>query len=243
MPSATSSSTNALVTGRVVDTATNSGLGGIAVVLSSRPHTAQTVATTASDGSFAFASNPGTYGLQIGTQQTHPADGRATLHATVTLVAGANALVAPFPHPLADVTPQPGQISGAFRLARLSANEEDCLNGMNAGREQRALPQLVPDEYLLETARAWVDEETAQQTEEPSPAWGADYPYIATPALGTTTAFASAGISCSGWWTQYYSFVPGNPPYDLATDPDATLYGASWASSRTGDQYGMQTWE
>ena len=236
----------ATANGKVVDYDTNVGIGGIRVAIAPwSPGAPQTqVATTAADGSFSFTTAAGNYLIVIGSDSSSDTT-RATTHQSITLLSGTHPINALSPPPEPDVTPGPGALSGNFRLALLSADEADCLTGMNAGRTAHALATLVEDEYLLETNRAMLAEEVAQGTDTPSPLFGAPiYTYYAT-LLGASPSSSSQYTTSFGFqpcdlWADGYSFTSGNPPYPFATSATMIWYGAAHSSAAA--HYGSQGW-
>ena len=235
----------ATATGKVVDYDTNVGIGGIRVAIApwSVGATAAPVATTAPNGSFSFTVAAGHYLIVIGSDSSSDTT-RATTHQSITLVYGSQPVTAPTPLAEPDVTPGPGALSGNFRLALLSADEADCLSGMNAGRTAHGLAALVEDEYALESNRAMLAEEVAQGTDTPSPLFGAlFFTYYST--LLANPATLAGGTTSSGFqpcdlWTDGYSFTSGNPPYIYATNGANIWYGAS--HSPAAPHYGSQAW-
>lgn len=145
-----------MVNGKVVDDASGSPLGGVTVGLAPwvADATPMPEGTTAPDGTFAFTAQPGHYLLVIGSNS--PTDTtRATVHDNVTLVAGTNALRAPTPPPIPNVTPLPSEVSGNYRLVTIDAtNETPCITAYNQIRASKGLASVVVDEWLMENARA-----------------------------------------------------------------------------------------
>ncbi len=163
---------SANVTGTVVDEAANTPLAGVQVSLSgwTQSATPSPIATTNASGQFSFSVAPGSYLVTIGSDS--PTDRRATLHFGIVLAAGSNTLTLPTPSAYADVTYTSAQTNGGLRLMALSATQQDCLTGANAGRTTNSLPLLVPDEFLEENAVAWNQEEDAEASDTPAPLWG-----------------------------------------------------------------------
>lgn len=154
-PSPTPTPQVATATGKVVDYDTQSGLGGITVAIGTWTHgaTPSPVTTTAPDGTFSFQTQPGSYELRVGSD--NPTDTRATLVQHVSLVAGPNALTVATPPPQPNVTPDPVQTSGNFRLKALTADQAGCLQGANQQFASLNAGQFSMDEYIWETQR-WV---------------------------------------------------------------------------------------
>jgi hypothetical protein len=145
------------------------------------------------------------------------------------------------PSPEPDVTLSPAQASGAYRLETLSTSQSSCLSGANTGRTADSLPVIVPDESLLELADATVDEEIQQNTDTPSPLFGAgETGFVSSFTVGGTT---SANFNpCSQWTGTSYSYVSGNPPYGYATNSADIYYGADLLPAMTSGTYGTQLW-
>ncbi len=238
-------SARATVSGTVLDVA-GGPLSGALVALDPFVAGASPAFTTtaAADGSFSLTAYAGRYLLVVGADT--PGDARATFHLPVTLGAGANALTAPVPQAEPGVTYLPAQLSGAFRLAALTGDEASCLAGANAGRAQLGLRPLVPDELLLEDARAVTQEELAQSTDTPAPLF-ADPP---------AAQFVFSGMSaplhteqdfqqCAVWTGPAYSYQPNQPPYAQASNPAEVWFGATFAQAPAGDphaSYGAELW-
>ena len=238
---------SASASGRVVDTADGTPLAGIAVGLA--PFTAGAspivTAATGADGSFALAAPAGRYLLVIGSDS--PSDARATFHLPVTLAAGSNALAAPVPQPFPGVQYSSAQLSGAFRLAALSGDETSCVGGANAGRTGLGLRALIPDELLLEDARAVRQEEADQSTDTPTPLFAnppdAQYVFAGMSApMHTEQDFPT----CGNWTGPAYSYLPNKPPYAQASNPAEIWFGAAFATAPAGDphaSYGAELWQ
>ena len=127
----------------------------------------------------------------------------------------------------------------------MSAPEQLCLSGMNAGRAANGLSALIPDEYLLETARVWVNNELAQASA------GGSINVLPTQAIGFTTLFipfpTMQELRCDSW-TGTQSFTAGDAAYKYATNATATLYGASQGvlgdpNQSNFSEAGMQAWQ
>jgi hypothetical protein len=227
-----------------VDYAANTPLSGISVSIASFDHGAPTspVATTTATGAFTFTTSPGTYLLVIGSNTS--GDTTTTLHQKITLTAGVNALAFVVPPTEPNVTYTAAQMSGNYRLMALAGNQLSCVAGANAGRVAASIPQLVPDEALMEYAVALAQEEAGQNTDTPSPLFAGVLSIGAS--LGLTAfggATTSVGFSpCSSWTGQAYSYVNGNPPYAFATSSTNVWYGAQQISSAGAVPYGAQLW-
>ncbi len=205
------------------------------------------ISTTAgADGSFVTPPvAAGRYLLVVGADS--PGDARATLHLPVTLAVGANRIGAPVPQPVRDVQYTAAQLAGSLRLAALSADEAGCMGGANAGRAQLNLRPLVPDELLLEDARAVRQEAAAQSTDTPTPL------FANPPASQTIFAGFDAPLhseqdfqQCAVWTGPAYSYQPNQPPYPQAANPAEVWYGAAFAQAPAGDphtSYGAQLWQ
>ena len=248
---APSPSASAAASGTVVDYAANTPIAGVPIAIASwAPGAAfSQVATTNSSGQFSFSTTAGTYLMRIGTDST--TSSQTTLHAKIVLVAGSNPLTAPTPMAAANVTPTAAQTSGNFRLTTLNTYEQDCLTGENQSRSQASLGALIPDEYLIETARAVYAEENAQNTDEPTPLFNGLYVYDASiGGLDPTGATTEENYtSCSSWTGPTYSLNSSSPPYPDVTNASNIYYGASAvpdlfpASQPSGDLgYGAQMW-
>lgn len=247
LPTLTPPGPLAVAAGTVVDGASGAPLAGASIALEPFVAGASPVTTTASRADGSFTTPPvaaGRYLLVVGADNA--GDARATFHLAVTLAAGSSALTAPAPQAAPDVTYAPAQLSGAFRLAALSADELGCLAGANAGRKQLGLRALVADELLLEDARAVLQEEAAQSTDTPTPLFAnppaAQYVFGGLNApMHTEQDFPQ----CAVWTGPGYSYDPNQPPYKQAADPAETWYGAAFAPARAGDphaSYGAQLW-
>jgi hypothetical protein len=157
---------------------------------------------------------------------------RATEHDVIFLSAGtSNALTAPIPSPVPQVTLAPSQTSGAYRLALLNQTEQSCFAGMNTGRANAHLPGLIYDEEALEYSRATLAEEVGQNSDTPSPLFSAPSNFFIPTgfnAITTGTGYAS----CSAY-TLGLSFTSGQPPYNFATQAGITWYAAAFASGGT----------
>jgi hypothetical protein len=173
---------------------------------------------------------------------------RATLHLRVALAAGATTVTAPVPATEPDVTYSAAQIGGTLRLATLTSDEQNCVAAANVGRQQAGLTALVPDELLLEQARAEVSEQFAQDTDTPSPLY---------PAAGAATFIFSGLVAtthseqdfptCGSWSGPAYSYQPNTPPYADATSAANVWYAAAFApkgsTAISHASYGAQFWE
>jgi len=187
--------TMATAQGHVVDEAANTPLAGVPIAIASPGSNAFTAeGSSASDGSFSFTASPGTYIIAVGSNSASSA-AVATAHDQITLVAGSNAIGEHTAKPVPQVTPTVAQTSGNFRLATLSAAEQDCLAGMNTGRAAHGLSLLVADEETLEVARALVAEEIAQQTDTPTPMFGATNPFLNPTGIRTRQMQRFAGTA------------------------------------------------
>lgn len=224
--------------GTVVDYASNAPLSGVPIAIANWTPGAlpSPVATTDSNGKFAFNAAVGTYLLVVGSNS--PTDTRATLHEKIVLSSGSNTLAASMPQPEPDVTPLPSQIAGALRLMALSSTQQDCLTGANQGRANLSLPLLVPDEYLEEDAIADTTEELAQNTDTPSPLFSYAQPYGTVSGMTTEANFNP----CDTWTGPGYSYVSGSPPYGSATSTTNTWYGAGIVPTQSGGTFGSQSW-
>lgn len=169
-PTATATPAVATATGKVVDYDTQSGLAGVQVAIgaySSGAATPAPVATTAADGTFTFQTKPGNYLLRIGSDSS--SDTRTTLVQHITLGAGSNALTVATPPPAPNVTPDPVQLSGNFRLKALSADDTACLSGANQGFASLSVGPFAQDEYEWETQRWNVIEDVAAGSSSNTP--------------------------------------------------------------------------
>lgn len=237
----------AVASGTVIDSASGAPLPGTLVALEPFVLGASPVTTTTAGADGSFTTPPvsaGRYLLVVGAD--NPTDARSSFHLAVTLAAGSNALSAPTPQAAPDVSYTPAQLSGAFRLAALSADESACLAGANAGRRQLGLRPLVSDELLLEDARAVLQEEAAQSTDTPTPLFAhppaAQYVFSGLNApMHTEQDFQQ----CAIWTGPGYSYDPNQPPYPQASNAAEIWYGAAFAPARAGDphtSYGAQLW-
>lgn len=237
----------AVASGTVIDAASGDPLPGTLVALEPYVVGASPVTSTTAAADGSFTTPPvaaGRYLLVVGAD--NPTDARSSFHLTVTLAAGGNALSAPTPQPAPNASYTAAQLSGAFRLAALSADESACLAGANAGRRQLGLRPLVSDELLLEDARAVLQEEAAQSTDTPTPLFAnppnAQYVFSGlNAAMHTEQDFQQ----CAVWTGPAYSYDPNQPPYKQASDAGEIWYGAAFAPARAGDphtSYGAQLW-
>lgn len=234
--------------GTLVDAATSAPLAGVRVALAPWQHGAPIVAsaTTANDGSFSVGASPGTYLLVAGSDAA--TDPRATLHLRVALVAGATTVTGPVPATEPDVTYTPAQLGGTLRLALLSSDEQNCIAAANVGRQQAGLAALVPDELLLEQARAELSEQFAQDTDTPSPLYpAAGAATFVFPGLVATTHSEQDFPTCGSWSGPAYSYQPNTPPYTEATSAANVWYAAAFApkgsTAISHASYGAQFWE
>lgn len=240
-PSATAAP-NANVTGTVVDEGSNAPLAGVAVAMASwapgsTPAPSTQVATTTGTGGFTFTVTAGTYLLTIGSNST--SGPQATLNVGVTLTGGANALTLPTPAPVANVTYTAAQTSGNFRLMMLTASQQDCLSGANAGRASATLGALIPDEFLEEDVEATLAEEVAQNTFQPNPLFA-----LASQPFGTPNEMvdAATGLSVCDQYSNGFSFgSPANPPFAYATNGSNVWYGGD-VNTAASPYYGTQAW-
>lgn len=150
-PTSTPAVTKSTVTGKVVDYDSQAPLSGVAIAVGTWTFGAASpapTATTAPDGTFSIALTPGTYEFQIGAAS--PSDTRATLTTSVTVTSSPTTpLTVPTAPPQPNVTPDPVQLSGHFRLKALSADDQGCLHGASAQFGQ----SYFMDEYVWEAAR------------------------------------------------------------------------------------------
>lgn len=237
----------AVASGTVIDAASGDPLPGTLVALEPYVTGASPVTSTTAAADGSFVTPPvaaGRYLLVVGAD--NPTDARSSFHLTVTLAAGGNALSAPTPQPAPNVSYTAAQLSGAFRLAALSADESACLAGANAGRRQLGLRPLISDELLLEDARAVLQEEAAQSTDTPTPLFAnppaAQYVFSGlNAAMHTEQDFQQ----CAVWTGPAYSYDPNQPPYPQASSAAEIWYGAAFAPAPAGDphhSYGAQLW-
>jgi len=241
-PAPLPAATTASVTGTVVDEGSNAPLAGVAVAVASwapgsTPAPSAQVATTTGTGGFSFTVPAGSYLLTIGSNST--SGPQATLNVGVTLAGGANPLTLPTPAALPNVTYTAAQTSGNFRLMTLSASQQDCLNGANAGRASASLGALIPDEFLEEDVEATLAEEVAQSTFQPSPLFA-----LASQPFGTPNEMvdAATGFSVCDQYTNGYSFgSTNNPPYGYATNGSNVWYGGD-VDTAASPYYGSQAW-
>jgi hypothetical protein len=231
----------------VVDFAANTPLAGVPIAIAAyTPGAAPTpVATTNPNGQFTFSAAPGTYLLVIGSNTpispTDMTTGTTTLHTMITLLAGANALGLPIPAAPANVTLTPSQTSGNFRLTALAGDQLSCFSGANEGRMQDSLPLLIPDESLTEYSVALAQEESAQNTDTPSPLTPGSLPFLNSLGGNGFSGTTSANFpTCTSWAGPSYSYQMMNPPFPFATDVTNIWYGAQRSGGTT--VYGAQLW-
>ena len=230
--------------GTVVDEAANTPLAGVQVALASWapvpgafPTSPAIVAATNGAGQFTFNVTAGTYLLIIGSSST--TGPQATLFTGISLNPGANPLTLPTPPALPNVVYTAAQTSGNFRLMTLTARQQDCLNGANAGRTASSLPALVPDEFLEEDVEATLAEEVAQNTFTPNPLFALSAQPFGAP---NEMVLAATGFSVCDQYTNGFSYGnPNNPPYAYATNANNFLYGAD-INTAAAPYYGVQSW-
>jgi hypothetical protein len=214
----------------VVDYSTNSGLGGVPVAInpggSGVPYTV--VATTAPNGTFTFTAPPGTYELAVGSNSSSD-NVRATAHEVIAIYAGqANPLTAPIPSPIPQVTLAPSETSGNFRLATLTATEQNCFSGINTGRAANSLPLLIVDEVSLELSRDVLAEELVQNSDTPSPLYSNPAASLLPPGFDVLST--GVGFSSCSAYTDTYTFNSSSVPYPVAIQPTVTWFAGSFGS-------------
>jgi len=151
-------------------------------------------ATTAADGSFTLGHAPnGHYLLVIGTDSTTSAGTvQATVHDSITLTGGPQALKAPTLPPVPTVTPPAWETNGDYRIATLNATTElPCFQAWQSERATNGLAAGTNDEWLLENVRAV--NTYYQMSGAISPPW----PGNPLGVITTGGALASGGSSCS----------------------------------------------
>jgi hypothetical protein len=163
-PTPTAAATPPMATGsgKVVDYSSQTPLAGIQISLGAWAAGAATpapVATTAADGTFSFQAKTGDYLLRIGSDSS--SDTRTTLEQHITLVAGANPLAVAIPTPAPQVTPDPVQLSGNFRLHTLTSDDSACLSAANQAFATVKLGPYADDEYVWELDRWLTAEDVA----------------------------------------------------------------------------------
>ena len=251
-PGSGTSGAQAIAQGRVVDESSGAPLAGVRVALEPFTTGAGPVAATTTDanGNFALGGAASTYLLVVGSDS--PSDtSRATPHVRVQSNTGTTTVSAPAPAAAPNVTYTGAQLAGALRLATLSSDEADCLNGAQAGRASLKLSGLVEDELLLEDARAHLQEMFAQDTDEPSPLYpDPSHAQFVFSGLNAIMHSEADFPSCSSWSGTAYSYVPSDPysgahpPYPQASNPAYILYGTAFAlkgnASISHASYGAQ---
>jgi hypothetical protein len=239
--SASASSQMAVVTGKVVDFDSNQPLIGVSIKMTPLTGTAyMSVAESASDGTFSFTIEPGSYVIAVGSNS--PSDSsRATEHDVVALSAGSNALAPLEPSPVPNYTLAPSETSGNFRLAQLSSAEQSCLAGMNRGRSSNGLSQLVEDEEQLEFDRAEVAEEVAQNTDEPTPMFSGGYTSFDSPT-GEEENSTDLGLTpCSAYSDGYTFSSAGSETNGYAFNSAVTWYAGAYGVG-SQNPYEAQGW-
>jgi hypothetical protein len=204
----------ATVSGVVVDYATDQPLSGmnVSVAFFERNAPVALVATTDGTGAFSFGETPGVYLLAISSPSSAPL--RATLHQIVTVVAGANTIIAPAMPTAARVRPTLAQLNRALRLVNLSQRFDDasCIAAVNEERVARGVPPMIVDEYGTEATIALTEQ----------------FSHInVLPPLGDPTAFLTYWREISGLIT------PSLEDFDLGVVP-LTVHDGSWWIARYG---------
>ncbi len=144
--------------GVVVDDANGAPLAGVHVavepwVAGATPLPAPQ-ATTLVDGTFTLDNVPnGQYLLIVGNDA--PGDtAQTTVHDNVMMNGGPQALHAPTLPPVPTITPPAWETNGSYRLSAIDATTElPCIQAFNTERTNRALPEVVVDEWLMENTR------------------------------------------------------------------------------------------
>lgn len=119
--------------------------------------------TTDASGNFTVtAPAPGKYLLVIGSNLAADPNNRPTIHEAIALSAtqSPQPLTAPTMPPISSTAPNPIEQSGNFRLTTLTANEQSCLSIENTKRSGLSYAPVVPDEWLTENVRMWIQQET-----------------------------------------------------------------------------------
>ncbi len=185
--------------------------------------------TTAADGSFTLGGVAnGHYLLVIGSDSVSPPDGRPTIHDDIMVSGGVQMLHAPVLPPIPLVTPPAAETNGAYRLTTLNANETPCLADFNAERTTDSLPQVVPDEWLVENARAIAEEEVAWNGIGPAPTPEPSNPYG---YITSGSTFAIGGADCGN---EIDAAFGGSNLY--ATASDTLWFGGTWYTFDGGTQ-------
>ncbi|MGZ3497768.1 MAG: hypothetical protein ACXVAK_09415 [Vulcanimicrobiaceae bacterium] len=219
----------AWASGTVVDRDSNAPLGGISVAIEpwSAGATPMPEGTTAPNGTFAFAAQPGHYLLFLGSNS--PADTRATVHDNITLSSGTNALKAPNAPSVPTVTPPPSETSGNYRLMTLDTTvQTPCLQSVNQHRTTLGLQQLVPDEWLEENAFEYNQAQVDQQL-------------LTFPGGNQVTQHedgAVGAVSCAALESQVFNpaDVGTWSGFPIATTPGTIWYGGSFTSNQAVPQ-------
>lgn len=206
--------------GVVVDDASGTPLAGVHVavepwVAGATPLPAPQ-ATTLADGTFTLNHVPnGHYLLVIGNDV--PGDtAQTTVHDNVMMNGGPQVLHAPTLPPVPTITPPAWETNGSYRLSAIDATTElPCIQAFNTERTNRTLPQVVPDEWLMENSRAIVSYE-----ESPSPS-PAPWQNNVAGALTTGIAQISGGTTCA---TMIAAAFTGAYAVDLRTQWIGTKY-------------------
>ncbi|MGZ3518146.1 MAG: hypothetical protein ACXVAM_13315 [Vulcanimicrobiaceae bacterium] len=226
----------AWASGTVVDRDSNAPLGGISVAIEpwSAGATPMPEGTTAPNGTFAFAAQPGHYLLFLGSNS--PADTRATVHDNITLSSGTNALKAPNAPSVPTVTPPPSETSGNYRLMTLDTTvQTPCLQSVNQHRTTLGLQQLVPDEWLEENA---FEINQAQNNQN-----------MTTFPTGVVTQHEDAvngAASCAAWIANDFNsaFSGEWSGYPIAVATGTIWYGSAFTivTSATYHNVGIEEW-
>jgi len=230
-PSPIASAQAASAHGKLVDSDTNLPIGGenVGIAPFFRGASLNRVAVTAIDGSFSFTTAPGKYLLVIGMNSTNL--GMTTFHGPVSLNTGDNPLAQGVPIPNPQKTNSPAQASGAYRLISLGTTEQECLNAVNDGRLNSALPFLIPDESAYEEARSYSDSQVKQATASPM--------FSPNPAFadlfGYYSSFVGSGYANCTAYAETYSFGIGNPPNSAVINPRVVWYAGEYATTASNN--------
>ena len=232
VPSAAPGLLSASVSGTVVDRDAERPLSGVRVALEPWTPNATPIpeGTTAPNGTFAFAAQPGEYLLIVGSDS--PRDSRATVHDNVTLGAGTNSLKAPNAPPMANLKnpftgqlyslPQPAsETSGEYRLMTLDpATQTPCIQAVNAQRTALGLAPVVPDEWLEENA---YEVNQAQNALDMTSGFGESY-------VTRHEDGANGPASCAAWVQSDFNaaFKAVWSGYPIATSTGALWYGGAF---------------
>ena len=165
--------------------------------------------TTSSSGTFSVtAPATGTYMLTIGKDATY-----ATLHRTVSVAAGANAI-------------------GTVKIAALSTDEQNWLVDVNTQRATAAVPasfaNLQVDEYAEEQARKWSADVVAGTTTFGDAGYA---PYQAAYGADPGAIYGAAGVLGLGGAPSQYVLIDNEAMAEKSNCPSGNWQTCTFASN------------